>query len=331
MNVKEKWKSSISKINQVNNWGETDLPSSMYTALASFSEFKEGNLVNKGKCLNIDSKNTIAKKFCNSIISKIISDLTKSSFIYSIIFFNLIGIFCILSAMFNYNHKHITIVGAIFWIIIPVILFLDSNITILKRIWCQTFKPWIHLYSSILETIAFCDLCAWDFRTFIIFPAFLFNQINIINSDAVYFKLNECNNRIPLIQILLSMTWKFFILYCLRFGYFYNIRPRNMIILTKQNNKTDSTTIYFLNNVSLFFTKNIALTLFLIGQIYFKCKNKHKLYFLHTHYTIKKNKEWNLINRKERITKKSTLNNELSRIKDKISPKNVVSSTDIII
>lgn len=331
MKGKERWKSSLSKINQVNNWKENDLPSSKYTALAAFSEIRNGKLVNKGKCLNIDSKNTISKKFCNAIISNKISNLTKSNFIYSIIFFNLIGIGCILSALFNYNHKHISIIGAIFWIVIPIILFLDSNITILRRIWCQTFKPWIHLYSSILETIAFCDLCEWDFRTLIIFPAFLFNQINIINSDAVYFKLNQCNNKIPLIQILLSITWKFFILYCLRSGYFYNIKPRNMILLAKQYNETDSTTIYFLNNSSLFFTKNISLTLFLIGQAYFKCKHKNKLYFLHTHYTIKKNKEWNLIKREERIRKKSTLNNELLRIKEKISPKNIIFSKDIVI
>ena len=72
-------------------------------------------------------KEHYCKKFCNTIISNKISKLTKSSFIYSIIFFNLIGIGCILSALFNYDHKHISIIGAIFWIIIPIKLFLIIN------------------------------------------------------------------------------------------------------------------------------------------------------------------------------------------------------------
>lgn len=326
------WKSSLSKLHQVKYWENTEAPSSKYTALASYTEIKNGQVINKGKCLDINSKNTIANKICTKKISNNLSKFTKSKFIYTIIFFNIIGIFCILSTLFNYNHKHISIIGGLFWIVIPLILFLDSNITILRKIWCQSFKPWFHFYSSLLETIAFCDLCTWDFRSLVIFPAFLFNQINIINSDAVYFKLDNCNKKIPLIQIILSILWKVLILYCLRFGYFYNIKPRNIVILTSQNNMTNSTnTLFHLNNASLFFTKSMALSLFLIGQIYFKCKYSNKLYSLHTHYTIKKNKEWNLINRKERIFKKMSLNGELINMKKLIFSDNLISIKEVSI
>lgn len=331
MKAKSRWETSLSKLHKVNYWKDTEAPSSKYTALASYSEIKNGKIINKGKCVNIDSKNTIAKKVCKKQVSENISKFTKSRMIYSIIFFNIIGIFCILSALFNYNHKHISIIGAIFWILIPLILLLDSNITILRRIWCQSFRPWIHFYSSLLETIAFCDLCAWDFRSLVIFPSFLFNQINIINSDAVYFKLDDCNKKIPLIQIILSFMWKLFILFCLRFDYFYNINPRNMLILTSQNNMTNSTnTLFHLNNASLFFTKSMTLSLFLIGQMYFKCKYSNKVYSLHTHYTIKKNSEWNLINRKGRIFKKASLDGELSNIKKLIISDSLISTKEIV-
>ena len=85
-------------------------------------------------------------------------------------------------------------------------------------------------------------------------------------------------------------------------------------IIICDNNSTDNT-IFYLNNASLFFTKSMALSLFLIGQMYFKCKYSNKVYSLHTHYIIKKNSEWNLINRKERILKKNSLNEELKSMK----------------
>ena len=335
----EKWKTSLTKFQNINYWNDNELPASKYTALASFSEFKNGKITTSGKCLNIDTKNTISSIICCEYLDNKISQFINSKYIYSIVIFNIIGILCILSVLFNYNHKSITIFGAIFWIIIPIILILDSNITILKRIWCRSFKPWIHVYSALLETIAFCDLCSWDFRTVVIFPAMLFNQINIINSDSIYFKINNCNNNIPLVQILLSIIWKFFMLYCLRFDYFYNISPRNIIILTTNINSNVTNTnvtntnvtnnMFYLNNASLFFTKSMSLFVLLCGQAYFKCKYKNRLYFLHTSYTIKKNKEWNLINRKKRIFKQHSINLEISNIKKKLNGDDFISIEEI--
>ena len=352
--TREKWKNSVEKLKNVNFWKDTELPSNKYTAMASFTEIINNNINEKGKCLNIDSNNTIASYICYPVISKSISYFTFSNWMYSILLFNLVGILCILYILFDYIHKSISILGALFWIIIPIILFLDSNITILKRIWLKTFRPWIHLYSSLLETIAFCDICGWDARTFIIFPAMLFNQINIINSDAVYFKLKS--KYIPLIQIIMSICWKFIMIYCLRFNYFKNIYPRNMLVLSSTSNYNTSNynttnynttnynttnynstnynsteTIFYLNNVSLFFTKSMSLFLILCGQAYFKIKHLNKLYFLHTNYTIKKNKEWNELTRMERIYKKESLNNQVNSIKKKIKFKHFLPIDEISI
>ena len=324
---KQRWQESLGKLKNVNFWNDTELPSNKYTAMASYSEVINGIITNKGKCMNIDSTDTISNYICCKSIAKLISKITSSKLIYSILFFNMIGIFCILYILFDYSYKSLSYLGSLFWIAIPVILLLDSNITILRRIWCRSFKPWYHLYSSLLETIAFCDICGWDFRAVIIFPAMLFNQINIINSDAVYFKLKI--KIIPLLQIFLSIIWKLFIIYCLRLGYFKNIYPRNIIELSDESNTTminynstilytNKTEIFYLNNVSLFFTKSMSLFLILCGQAYFKLRYNHKLYFLHTHYTIKKNKEWNIMNRNQRIHKKQSLNLQVNDFKDQI-------------
>ena len=157
----------------------------------------------------------------------------------------------------------------------------------------------------------------------------LFNQINIINSDAVYFKLKS--KYIPLIQIIMSICWKFIMIYCLRFNYFKNIYPRNMLVLSSTSNYNSTETIFYLNNVSLFFTKSMSLFLILCGQAYFKIKHLNKLYFLHTNYTIKKNKEWNELTRMERIYKKESLNNQVNSIKKKIKFKHFLPIDEISI
>ena len=56
--------------------------------------------------------------------------------------------------------------------------------------------------------------------------------------------------------------------------------------------------------------------------------------YFNTKFALKNQTKYCMITQdlnNNQIWVKSTLNNELSRIKDKISPKNVVSSTDIII
>ena len=64
--------------------------------------------------------------------------------------------------------------------------FLTANRNVLYRIWRKSMLPYIQLYVSVTETWAFCDLCDWDTRIYIAAPSMLFNQIMIINSDAVF-------------------------------------------------------------------------------------------------------------------------------------------------
>ena len=88
----------------------------------------------------------------------------------------------------------------------------------------------------------------------------------------------------------------------LRFNYFPNMHSRNMFIITIE----DSHPIYF-NNVSLYISKTLSMTIFLVGSIFFKLKHPQRAYALRTHYTIKTNREWNEINRQIRVQKKQKL------------------------
>ena len=54
----------------------------------------------------------------------------------------------------------------------------------------------------------------------------------------------------------------------------------------------------------------------LLGQIYFRTKNIEQLYSLRTHYTVKSNKEWNILNRQNRNKKSQSLQDNLLKAKD---------------
>ena len=60
-------------------------------------------------------------------------------------------------------------------------------------------------------------------------------------------------------------------------------------------------------------SKTMSMMVVLVGQLYFRFKHKDKTYAIRTNYTIKTNKEWNELNRKNRITKKKTLKNDVDK------------------
>jgi hypothetical protein len=71
-----------------------------------------------------------------------------------------------------------------------------------------------------------------------------------------------------------------------------------------------------LTNISVFTGKSFSMIFLLLGQIYFRTKNIEQVYSLRTHYTIKPNKEWNLLNRKNRISKNNSLRDDVIKTKD---------------
>jgi hypothetical protein len=53
-----------------------------------------------------------------------------------------------------------------------------------------------------------------------------------------------------------------------------------------------------------------------LSQIYFRTKNIEQLYSLRTHYTVKPNKEWNQVNRKSRIHKHQSLEENVFKVRE---------------
>ena len=166
--------------------------------------------------------------------------------------------------------------------------------------------PYIQLYVSIIETWSLCDLCNWDNRILFAAPSLLFNQIIIINSDAIYFK--RINKKIILLQVIISILWKIICLSCLRFGYFPNMKPKIMFTIMKNPD-------FFLHNASVFAGKTSSMITLLIGQIIFRIRHPDQAYSMRTNYTVRSNREWNNLSRNNRIQKKISLVNNVNEIK----------------
>ena len=70
------------------------------------------------------------------------------------------------------------------------------------------------------------------------------------------------------------------------------------------------------SNISVFTGKTFSMIFLLVGQIYFRTKNIEQLYSLRTHYTVKPNKEWNYVNRKSRIHKHQSLEENVFKVRE---------------
>ena len=66
-------------------------------------------------------------------------------------------------------------------------------------------------------------------------------------------------------------------------------------------------TKFFLHNASVYTQKTSSMIALLIGQIIFRVRHPEQAYSMRTNYTVKSNREWNELARKNRIQKKASL------------------------
>ena len=151
-------------------------------------------------------------------------------------------------------------------------------------------------------------------------PPMLLNQVMIINSDAVYFHPKD--KQMILSQVYIAILWKLVMLFCLRFSYFPNMYPRKMITLMMHTANTTSNYTgtenqeFYLNNISVYAGKTSSMIVLLMGQIIFRYRHPEQAYALRTHYTVKSNREWNELNRNNRIQKKDSLKYHVEETRD---------------
>ena len=310
--VKDLWQRNSHRVQEISHWRNSESQTNVYTGKASFTYFdKNGNRLMKGQCLNIDKNDTIATHIfrcdCCKNINRVLFSLSNGRYRFIIHFLNLIiSVYSIL-ILCGFIRKEFSFMAGILWLSIPAHTFLTLNIKIGQRIWKKSMIPWVQLYLSLLETFAFCDICNWDIRICIIGPPMILSQLTIINLDGIYFEAKD--KYLINIHIIICILWKLTVLWGIRFSYFLDLRPRNILLLAVEPSS------FSLNNVSLYASKTLSMIVFLIGQIYFKCKHPDQAYVLKTHYTIKKNSEWNKINRDNRIVKRNTLIENVSNMR----------------
>jgi len=314
---KQKWITASTKIKEVNNWKNTESDPYKYTARASFEilpmKYK------RGMCININSYENLAKKLCGEKMSKYCVKITHDKYFkLASILLNISGLSLGILIILELIPEYFSYFGLL-WIILPLNIILTANNNILWRIWRKSMMPYIQLYVCLLEAYSFCDLCHWDKRTIIMGPPLFLYNIMVINSDAVYFKKND--KSMITVNLFIYLIWKIFIMVSLRFGFINNIYSDDIITIMVKEHKSHNGTIVTqdtvtINNSQLFFSKATSLIMLIIGQIIFRARHSEQAYALRTNYTIKSNKEWNEINRKNRVTKRLTLDNDVKQTKN---------------
>ena len=306
-NIKKTWIKNSHRVQEINHWKNTESETNVYTGKASFTEEINGKIINKGQCLNINKNNTVANTLCKKCNpNNLLFFFSYGKYKYILPILNFVISFLGIVILFGYMKKEYSVVDGFMWLFIPIHTILVLNKTIAKRLWGRSMILWIQLYLSVLETCALCDICNWDIRICIIGPPMLLSQLTIINLDGVYF--DSKYKRISILHILVGIFWRISVLYGIRMGGFTQLRFRNLVLLSIHPNK------FSMNNISLYVSKTSSMILFLFGQIYFRCRHPDQAYALKTHYTIRRNSEWNSINRQNRISKKESLKDDLRKI-----------------
>lgn len=306
---KSKWKTLSHHVQDVSHWKNNEATTQCFSGKASFRYLdKNGEIKTRGETINIDQKNTISQIIFGNECSQCCLKFGHRKTKFITCFLNIIVSLISLFILCDYIPKIYSIYIGLLWILIPIHYFLMANRLVMKRMWKRSFLPWMQVYISLLETWAFCDLCSWDERIWIVGPPLILSQLTIINYDAVYF--TRKNKKIIIIHTLTALIWKMLLLFGVRFNYFNDIKYRKVLLI-----RTNPTFLY-LDNLSLYVSKTCSMMLFLVGQLYFRFKHKDKAYAIRTNYTIKTNKEWMKLNRKNRIKKKETLETNVKKTRN---------------
>ena len=351
MSAKSRWLIASHNVQNISHWKNSESTTTAYTAKASYRiRLDTGKIESRGECINIDQHENILS-LCSKNISKLcIKHCLNSHKKYISIIINFFAyIFGFLYLVGNCENKcynsfqnetthnsthnetqticyrkckdsyyivfdnllpYALYISFIAWCIIFIENVLLSNVYILKRIWKKSMMPYLQLYVSFFHTWALCDLFNWNNRILIAVPSLFLNQIMIINNDGIYFK--ERYKKVIIIQLFFSLIWNSLLIISLRRGWFYNMGPKNMFTLMI------APETFYLNNISVFFSKGSSIIFLLLGQIIFRFKHPDKSYMLRTNYTVKSNREWNKLFRNNRVNKRKTLERDVEKMKSTI-------------
>ncbi len=321
---KNLWMKASHSVQDISHWKNSESTTRAFTAKASYRILlPDDNIKSRGECININQNDTVAKKICGEKTSEFFLNLVHKNYRYLHTILNSFACVIGLLILFGEIPEQWSYFIGIMWMLLPIQILLVANTNVMWRIWRKSMSPYLQVYVSLLETWAFCDLCNWDARIMVAAPPMLLNQVMIINSDAVYFHPRDKN--MILSQVYVAILWKLIMLFCLRFSYFPNMHPRKMITLmmptdntmyNTTNNTITENQEFYLNNISVYAGKTSSMIVLLMGQIIFRYRHPEQAYALRTHYTVKSNREWNEMNRNNRIQKKGSLKYHVEETRD---------------
>ena len=190
-------------------------------------------------------------------------------------------------------------------ILLCFILLLLSNKKLINRILLHSLTPYIKLYLCIVESYSICSLLGWSWRSLVACPMLISSQLCIFISDAVFYR----DTRHTVCLLVLFIAYRVGLIFCVRYSVFGNLQYD---VFTFSGFK-------FFNSGN-FVSKSLSLVLFSISQLVFYCKYKRRLFSVRTCYTIMNNREWNDLERKQRLSIQEEKEIEVMRTKHMLVP-----------
>lgn len=168
-----------------------------------------------------------------------------------------------------------------------LVLLLSSNKKLLYRILMRSVTPYVKLYLTAVEAYCLCSLLGWEWRCVASIPTIILSQFSVFVADAVFYK----NTRYTVALLVLFILYRIGIIACVRYSIFGEL---HYSVFTFAGFR-------FYNSGNLV-SKSLSLLLFQVGQLIFYLRYKHRLFSVRTTYTILSNREWNALERKQRLS-----------------------------
>ena len=188
--IKKLWVVGSHRVQNVSEWINNESTTLAFTGKATYNKLnKNGEIISHGSCIDIYQDDTLLKNCVGS--GKLNIFCMKLAHTRLKILMHLMNVFLYVISIFiltGYLDIYYSIPVGLLWLLMPIHIFSVLNYHVARRIWRYSLLPWIHFSIALLETIAFCDVCNWDLRVFIVGPPMLLTQVNIVNFDGVYFK-----------------------------------------------------------------------------------------------------------------------------------------------
>lgn len=281
----------------------------LYTARASYVDMQQDAIVTKGIIFDINRERTLANVCCKR---KSFCKINRTSSIA----FQMLSLFCMclsVCALAGAIPLYISVISSAIWLGYPISLLLNANAKILRRLLRFSGSPWFHLYLSVLQTWALCDLFNYSLRhVFCTMPMMMLSVFSLTISDAVY--ITEDERKLARFDVFCCMLWQIVLCTGVRYSLFSSMMARGLL----RTMSSDTSDVYFQNS-SLFCGKSVSILMFLCNQLIFRFRHPEMAFSLRTHYSLLNNADWAKKESRIRIFRKHRLQQRVEMTRKSLS------------